>query len=148
MGNEQTYTISQLAREFAITSRAIRFYEDQGLLTPQREGRNRIYSKADRTRLKLTLRGKRLGLSLAEIRELLDMYDGGVRDSAPQLQRFLRILADRRAEMEQQQRDIEAVLREMDMLEQQCHALLGKNAAGAAAARAELVRHIDQADMV
>lgn len=147
MGNEQTYTISQLAREFEITSRAIRFYEDQGLLTPQREGRNRIYSKADRTRLKLTLRGKRLGLSLAEIRELLDMY-GGVHDSAPQLQRFLRILADRRAEMEQQQRDIEAVLREIDMLEQQCHALLGKNAEGAAAARAELVRHIDQADLV
>ncbi|MDY0072545.1 MAG: MerR family DNA-binding transcriptional regulator [Thauera sp.] len=143
----QTYTITELAREFDITARAIRFYEDQGLLTPAREGRNRVYSKADRTRLKLTLRGKRLGLSLAEIRELLHMY-GDVRDSGSQLQRFLRILATRRAEMEQQQRDIAAVLREIDMLEQQCHALLGENEEGAAAARAELQRHINQADLV
>lgn len=143
----QTYTITELAREFGITARAIRFYEDQGLLTPSREGRNRVYSKADRTRLKLTLRGKRLGLSLAEIRELLHMY-GDVRDSGSQLERFLHILATRRAEMEQQQRDIAAVLCEIDMLEQQCHALLGKNAEGAAAARAELDRHINQADLV
>lgn len=142
----QTYTISELAREFGITARAIRFYEDQGLLAPAREGRNRVYNKGDRTRLKLTLRGKRLGLSLAEIRELLDMY-GDVRDSLPQVKRFLRILAERRAEMEQQQRDIEAVLREIDMLEQQCHALLKQNVEGAEAARAELVRHIAQGDM-
>lgn len=141
----ETYTITELAREFDITARAIRFYEDQGLLTPAREGRNRVYSKADRTRLKLTLRGKRLGLSLAEIRELLHLYSD-VRGSGAQLERFLHLLATRRAAMEQQQRDIAAVLREIDMLEQQCQALLGKNAAGAAAARAELVRHIDQSD--
>ncbi|MBP6761621.1 MAG: MerR family transcriptional regulator, partial [Thauera sp.] len=71
MGEEQTYTITELAREFDITPRAIRFYEDQGLLTPARSGRARVYTKADRTRLKLTLRGKRLGLSLAEVGELL-----------------------------------------------------------------------------
>ena len=145
MGEEQTYTITELAREFDITPRAIRFYEDQGLLTPGRSGRARVYTKADRTRLKLTLRGKRLGLSLAEVGELLDMY-GGVRNTAPQLERFLNVLTARRAAMEQQRLDIEAVLLEIDMLEQ-CHALLGHNAEGAAAARAELVRRIDQASI-
>lgn len=144
MASEQTYTITELAREFDITPRAIRFYEDQGLLTPARVGRTRVYSKADRTRLKLTLRGKRLGLSLAEISELLGMY-GGVRNSAPQLEHFLKVLAARRAALEQQRIDIEAVLLEIDMVEKQCHALLGHNAEGAAAARAELDRHIDSA---
>ena len=82
MSQEETYTITELAREFGITPRAIRFYEDEGLLAPTRAGRNRIYAKRDRTRLRLVLRGKRLGLSLAEIGELLGMYDG-VRNSAP-----------------------------------------------------------------
>ena len=141
MAREQTYTITELARDFDITPRAIRFYEDQGLLTPSRAGRARVYSKADRTRLKLTLRGKRLGLSLAEIKELLEMY-GGVRNSAPQLQRFLKVLAERRAALEQQREDIEAVLGEIAMLEKQCAGLLGDDAAGAAAARAELTRRI------
>src|SRR5574338_55410 len=108
MADEKTYTITELAREFDITPRAIRFYEDEGLLTPARAGRARVYSKADRTRLKLTLRGKRLGLSLAEIRELIEMY-GGVHDSVPQLQRFLGVLAVRRAALEQQRLDIHAV---------------------------------------
>ena len=134
---EQTYTITELAREFAITSRAIRFYEDQGLLQPARVGRARVYSRADRTRLKLTLRGRRLGLSLAEIRELIDMYDG-VHNSVPQLQRLRKVLAERRASLEQQREDIVAVLAEIDMLERQCSGLLGNDAEGAAAARAEL----------
>lgn len=138
---ERTFTITELAREFNITPRAIRFYEDQGLLTPARSGRARIYTKADRTRLKLTLRGKRLGLSLAEIRELIEMY-GGVRNSAPQLQRFLKVLSDRRASLEQQREDIEAVLVEIDMLEKQCTDLLGDDAVGAAKARAELTRRM------
>ena len=141
MAREQTYTITELARDFDITPRAIRFYEDQGLLTPSRAGRARVYSKADRTRLKLTLRGKRLGLSLAEIKELLQMY-GGVRNSVPQLQRFLKVLAERRAALEQQREDIEAVLGEIAMLEKQCAGLLGDDAAGAAAARAELTRRM------
>ncbi|ANQ83479.1 MerR family transcriptional regulator [Azoarcus olearius] len=144
MAREQTYTITELAREFDITPRAIRFYEDQGLLTPARAGRARVYTRSDRTRLKLTLRGKRLGFSLADIKELLDMYDG-VRNSAPQLERFLTGLGARRAALEQQRLDIEAVLQEIDVLEDQCRALLGHNAEGAAAARAELVRRLDNA---
>jgi DNA-binding transcriptional MerR regulator len=144
MAKEGTYTITELAREFGITARAIRFYEDQGLLTPARSGRARIYTKADRTRLKLTLRGKRLGLSLAEIKELIDMY-GGVRNYAPQLQRFLKSLAVRRAALEQQREDIEAVLGEIAMLEKQCHDLLGDDAVGAAAAKAELAKRIRSA---
>jgi DNA-binding transcriptional MerR regulator len=141
MASEQTFTITELARDFAITPRAIRFYEDQGLLKPMRAGRSRVYTKADRTRLKLTLRGKRLGLSLAEIKELLEMY-GGVRNSAPQLQRFGKVLAERRAALEQQREDIEAVLGEIAMLEKQCADLLGHDAAGAAAARAELAKRM------
>ncbi len=142
--DEQTYTITELAREFDITPRAIRFYEDQGLLKPARSGRTRIYTRADRTRLKLTLRGKRLGLSLAEIKEMIDMY-GGVRNYAPQLQRFLAALAVRRAALEQQREDIEAVLGEIAMLEKQCNDLLGDNAEGAAQAKAELAERIRNA---
>lgn len=141
MTKDQTYTITELAREFDITPRAIRFYEDQGLLKPARSGRTRVYSKADRTRLRLTLRGKRLGLSLAEIKELIDMYRG-VRNHAPQLEQFLKVLAVRRAALERQREDIEAVLGEISMLEKQCHDLLGDDAAGAAEARAELAKRI------
>ncbi|HRQ57463.1 MAG TPA: MerR family DNA-binding transcriptional regulator [Azoarcus taiwanensis] len=144
MAKAQTYTITELAREFNVTPRAIRFYEDHGLLTPARAGRARVYSKADRTRLKLTLRGKRLGLSLAEIRELIDMYDG-VRNSAPQLERLLKVLAERRATLEQQREDLEAVLGEIAMLEVQCTNLLGHDTEGAARARAELVKRVRDA---
>jgi DNA-binding transcriptional MerR regulator len=87
-----TFTIGELAREFDLTTRAIRFYEDCGLLTPQRSGRNRVYTARDRTRLKLTLRGKRLGLTLAEVKELVDMYESP-RDTQPQLKKFLVVLA-------------------------------------------------------
>src|SRR5436305_10912637 len=101
------FSISELAREFDITPRAIRFYEDQGLLAPRRDGQRRIYTPRDRTRLKLTLRGKRLGLTLSEIRELIDMYEPG-RDQRPQLQRFLTVLESHKASLLQQQADIEA----------------------------------------
>ena len=97
------FSISELAREFDITPRAIRFYEDQGLLAPQRDGQRRIYTPRDRTRLKLTLRGKRLGLTLSEIRELIDMYEPG-RDERPQLERFLAVLEAHKASLLQQQR--------------------------------------------
>jgi len=117
-------TIAELAREFNLTPRTIRYYEDQGLLAPTRVGMQRIYSKRDRTRLKLTLRGKRLGLSLAEIRELLDMYDTAPESS--QLTRLLEVLAKRRAKLEQQREDIEAVLAEVDALERQCRSLLAE----------------------
>ena len=110
------FSISELAREFDITPRAIRFYEDQGLLAPRRDGQRRIYSPRDRTRLKLTLRGKRLGLTLSEIRELIDMYEPG-RDERPQLERFLAVLEAHKASLVQQREDIEAQLSELQAVE-------------------------------
>ena len=110
------YSISELAREFDITPRAIRFYEDQGLISPRREGQRRVYAPRDRTRLKLTLRGKRLGLSLSEIRELIDMYEPG-RDERPQLERFLAVLESHRESLLQQRADIEAQLSEIQTFE-------------------------------
>ena len=110
------FSISELAREFDITPRAIRFYEDQGLLAPRREGQRRIYSPRDRTRLKLTLRGKRLGLTLSEIRDLIDMYEPG-RDERPQLERFLSVLQSHKASLLQQRADIEAQLGEIQSFE-------------------------------
>jgi len=106
------YSISDLSREFDVTPRAIRFYEDQGLISPRRDGQRRIYTPRDRTRLKLTLRGKRLGLSLSEIRELIDMYEPG-RDERPQLERFLAVLESHKASLLQQRADIEAQLTEI-----------------------------------
>lgn len=110
------FTIGELAREFDVTPRTIRFYEDQGLLAPRREGQRRIYAQSDRTRLKLTLRGKRLGLSLSEIRELVDMYEPG-RDDRPQLERFLALLESHRAMLEQQRADLESQLAEIEVFE-------------------------------
>jgi DNA-binding transcriptional MerR regulator len=110
------FSISELAREFDITPRAIRFYEDQGLLAPKRDGQRRIYTPRDRTRLKLTLRGKRLGLTLSEIRELIDMYEPG-RDERPQLERFLAVLESHKASLLQQQADLEAQLSEIKTFE-------------------------------
>ena len=110
------FSISELAREFDITPRAIRFYEDQGLLAPKRAGQRRIYSPRDRTRLKLTLRGKRLGLSLSEIRDLIDMYEPG-REERPQLERFLAVLESHKASLLEQQADLEAQLSEIKSFE-------------------------------
>jgi DNA-binding transcriptional MerR regulator len=123
------FTITELAAEFDITPRAIRFYEDVGLLTPERSGRNRVYSVRDRTRLKLTLRGKRLGLSLQEIKQLVDMYDSPS-DTAPQLQAFLKVLADHREQLERQREDIDVTLAEIAQHEARCRALLGAVPAG------------------
>ena len=103
------YSISELAREFDVTARAIRIYETAGLLAPRRAGQRRIYSPRDRTRLKLTLRGKRLGLALAEIREIVDMYDSGG-DERPQLEKFLAALQAHRQQLEQKREDIDAQL--------------------------------------
>ncbi len=131
-----TYTISELAREFGVTTRTIRFYEDQGLLSPSREGANRVFSNRDRVRLKLALRGKRLGFSLAEIRELFELYDI-TRDEKKQLEEFLSRLDRRRAHLEQQREDIEVMLNEINFFASQCRRLLqreqdGKNAESAA----------------
>jgi DNA-binding transcriptional MerR regulator len=126
-GAARTFTITQLAREFDVTPRAIRFYEDMGLLEPARAGRNRVYSQRDRTRLKLTLRGKRLGLSLQEIKQLVDMYDSPS-DTAPQLHAFLGVLAEHRRQLEQQREDIEITLAEIAQHEARCRLLLGQAA--------------------
>lgn len=120
---EPTFTITELSRDFDITPRTIRYYEHQGLLFPQRSGSARIYTKRDHTRLKLTLRGKRLGLSLAEIKDLIDMYDTA-RDESSQLTRFLTVLTARKAALEQQREDIEAVLAEINGVEEQCRRIL------------------------
>jgi len=123
-----TYTISDLAREFDLTTRAMRFYEDMGLLQPERDGpggRNRVYSPRDRTRLKLTLRAKRLGLSLTEARDIIDSYDSP-RDTAPQLKKFLVILADHRKKLEAQLVDLQANLDELRVHEKEAKVLLSK----------------------
>jgi DNA-binding transcriptional MerR regulator len=112
----RSYRISELAREFNITARAIRFYEDRGLLSPERVGPGglqRVYSQRDRTRLMLLLRGKRLGFSLEEIKSLLDMYETPA-DTVPQLQRFLELLAQRRARLERQMQDLVQTLADLD----------------------------------
>ena len=131
MGAQRSFTIAELAAEFDVTPRAIRFYEDTGLLEPTRAGRNRVYSQRDRTRLKLTLRGKRLGLSLQEILQLVRMYDSEA-DTAPQLEAFTAVLQSHRAQLEQQQEDIRVMLAEIAQHEQRCRRLL----AGAAKAGA------------
>ena len=120
-----TWTISELSREFDVTPRTIRFYEDQGIVSPAREGRNRVFGPRDRTRLKLALRGKRLGLQLSEILTLIDMYDGPG-DTAVQLRQYLSVLEQHRSTLEQQRRDIEDTLREIAQQEQQCRELLAQ----------------------
>lgn len=122
---QPTYTITELAAEFDITPRAIRFYEDVGLLEPGRNGRNRVYTARDRTRLKLTLRGKRLGLALQEIKQLVDMYDSQA-SAAPQLRAFLTMLAQHRDQLEQQRRDIDVTLAEIQQHDKRCRALLAR----------------------
>jgi DNA-binding transcriptional MerR regulator len=120
------YSITELAHEFDITPRAIRFYEDQGLLAPSREGaggQRRVYSGHDRTRLKLTLRGKRLGFTLTEIRRLLDLYESPT-DTVPQLQAFLATIAEHRAVLARQLEDLTATLEDLAQYEAQCKALL------------------------
>ncbi|MFY3383980.1 MerR family transcriptional regulator [Paracidovorax sp. MALMAid1276] len=123
-----TYTISDLAKEFDLTTRAIRFYEDMGLLQPERTGpagRNRVYSARDRTRLRLTLRAKRLGLSLTEAKEIIDLYDSP-RDTGVQLRKFLDVLVLHRKQLEEQMADLRANLEEVLDHEEEARALLMK----------------------
>jgi len=116
-------SIGDLAREFDVTPRAIRFYEDEGLLSPRRDGSRRIYAKRDQVRLKLILRGKRLGFSLAEVREMLELYDSAP-DERPQLQKFVAALAARREQLEHQREEIDEVLGEIRSFERQSKKLL------------------------
>jgi len=124
----QTFTISELAQEFDLTTRAIRFYEDMGLLTPERAGpggRQRVYSSRDRARLTLTLRAKRLGLSLTEAKDVLDMYDSP-RDTVPQLEKFLSILGDHRGQLESQLAELQANLEEVREHERKARTTLAR----------------------
>lgn len=125
---EQLYTVNQLAEELEITPRALRFYEVKGLLAPNRVGNNRVYTKRDRARLKLILRGKRLGFSLAEIREYLDLYnvDGGVE----QLKTLLKRVQKRLKDLAQQREDLEATVQELQDIETQVTGLLADRKAG------------------
>jgi len=119
------FAISDLAREFGITPRTIRFWEDQGILSPEREGSKRVFTRRDRARLKMALRGKRLGLSLAEIKDLIGMYES-TEDETPQLLECLRIMSNRRTALEQQREDIEAMLAEIAQFEQLCQQELSR----------------------
>ncbi len=124
-----TFSITDLAREFDLTTRAMRFYEDMGLLQPERRGpggRTRVYSGRDRTRLKLTLRAKRLGLSLTEAREIIDMYDSP-RDTGPQLQKFLAVIAEHQKQLEAQMTDLQANLDELKVHQREAKELLAKS---------------------
>jgi DNA-binding transcriptional MerR regulator len=123
-----TYTIGDLAREFDLTTRAIRFYEDLGLLQPERSGpggRSRVYSGRDRARLKLTLRAKRLGLSLTEAKDIIDMYDSP-RDTGAQMQKYLDVLDAHRKQVEAQMADLQANLDEIKAHQREARALLAK----------------------
>lgn len=115
----ETITISELAKEFDVTPRAIRFYEEQGLLHPVRQGQQRIYYSKDRIRLTLILRGKRLGFSLAEIKNVFSLYDTDP-NSGAQLETMLTITKQKRIILEQQLSDIQTVLRELNEVETRC----------------------------
>ena len=120
-----TFSITELAQEFDVTTRTIRFYEDQGLLAPARRGQSRIYAQRDRTRLKLILRGKRLGFSLAEVAEIIELYDNQPGETG-QLEFFLSKIADRRILLEQQREDIAITLEELKIVEARCHERLAE----------------------
>lgn len=120
-----TFGIAQLAREFGVTTRTIRFYEDKGLLAPERAGQRRIYTQRDRVRLRLIMRGKRLGFSLEEIAEMVNLYDQDPTEVA-QLRLFLDKIGERRSALRRQQADIKAILDELDRLEAQSTALLAE----------------------
>ena len=120
-----TFAISDLAREFGITPRTIRFWEDQGILAPERDGSKRVFTRRDRARLKMALRGKRLGLSLAEIKDLIGMYSN-TEDETPQLLECLRVMSKRREALEQQREDIEAMLAEIKQFESMCQEEIGR----------------------
>ncbi|UAA40256.1 MerR family DNA-binding transcriptional regulator [Paraneptunicella aestuarii] len=117
--SEVTYTIGELSKEFDITPRSIRFYEEQGLLAPERVGQNRVYRKKDQVRLKLILRGKRLGFTLSEVKTLFELYDDSS-NSRPQLEAMLKMTREKRAIMTQQMEDIQMLMSELDDVELRC----------------------------
>jgi DNA-binding transcriptional MerR regulator len=130
----QTFSISDLAREFEVTPRTIRYYESEGMLEPRRQGQRRIYSLRDRVTLALILRGKRLGFSLAEAKEIIDLYDAP-QGEAGQLRLLLDKLADKRQLLEQKRRDAENALANMDDYAARCRDRLSDLETGGTGAR-------------
>jgi len=126
----RTWTIAQIAEEFGVSHRTVRYYEDKGLITPERRGTTRVFHPRDHVRLALILRGKRLGFPLDEIRRIVDMYDEQPGETG-QLTYLLGQIDDRRAELEERRRDVEAALAELDELERRCHEDLRRLAAAA-----------------
>jgi DNA-binding transcriptional MerR regulator len=122
---KKTYSISDLAREFGITTRTIRFYEEKGYLSPKREGTRRIYSSPDRTSLRLILRGKRLGLTLDETADMIKMY-GSPRGNQKQLEKFIVRIGEKRTELEEKQRDLKVMLNDLQSVEDKCHVALAE----------------------
>lgn len=124
MIEKRTFSISELSSEFDVTTRSIRFYEDQGLLKPARRGQTRVFSTKDKVRLKLILRGKRMGFSLAETKELFDLWDETLTGSEKQLLKMLTILSNKRAHLDQQKKDIAMAEMEMETAEARCREAL------------------------
>ena len=122
---KKTYSISELAGEFGITTRTIRFYEEKGYLSPRREGTRRIYSPADRTSLRLILRGKRLGLTLDETADMIKMY-GSPRGNQKQLEKFIVRISEKRSELEQKRQDLEVMMNDLQSVENKCHVALAE----------------------
>ena len=120
-----SYSIGNLASEFGVTTRTIRFYEEKGLLNPERNGKHRVYSPSDRTKLRLILRGKRLGLSLDESAEIILMY-GSPGNNRKQLEKLIATLREKRTELKRQQKDLAAMLKELGTAEAKCRAALNE----------------------
>lgn len=124
---DKTYTISELAREFGVSTRTIRFYEEKGMISPQREGQKRLYSAADRVRIKLILRGKRIGMTLRECVDFIDMYDPE-HNNTQQLNSLIANVKERREHLLQQKQDIEAMLAGLAEVQALCEQSLEKEA--------------------
>jgi len=123
---EKTYTISDLAKEFGVTTRTIRFYEEKGLVTPLREGQKRLYSPADRVRIKLILRGKRIGMTLQECVDFIDMYDPE-HNNDEQLHSLIDDVKHRREKLQQQKQDIDDMLSGLEEVQALCEAALARD---------------------
>ena len=117
---ERTWTVRELADELGVSLRTLRFYEAEGLISPQRSGTNRIYSQRDRARVRLILRGKRFGMSLAECREIVDMYDGAASSERRQLETLLGRLGEIAADLRARQEDLRRAMVEVDEVARQC----------------------------
>jgi DNA-binding transcriptional MerR regulator len=121
---ERTWTVGELADDLGVTTRTLRHYEAEGLITPNRSGANRVYTVRDRARMRLILRGRRFGMTLAECREIVDMYDGAASSERRQLETLLGRLAEITSDLKARQADLRRTLAEVDEVAGQCRARL------------------------